>query len=37
MSSEDEEVIVSVGSSNCKALRCRNCEREYELEAVGVC
>jgi threonine synthase len=37
VSSEDEEVIVSVGSFHCKALRCRICEREYELAAVGVC
>ena len=28
---------MSVESFHCTALRCRVCEREYELEAVGVC
>ncbi len=28
---------MSVESFHCLALRCRVCEREYELEAVGVC
>jgi threonine synthase len=36
VSSEDEEVVVPA-QSLCLALRCRVCEREYPLEATGIC
>jgi threonine synthase len=32
-----EEVVVSGAPVYCRTLRCRACEREYSLEAVGVC
>jgi threonine synthase len=37
VSSENEEVVVSVFPSHCVALRCRSCGREYPLEPIGVC
>jgi threonine synthase len=37
VSSEDEEVFMSAQLPYCTGLRCRVCEREYDLEAVGVC
>jgi threonine synthase len=37
VSSEDEEVVMPAQSPYCLALRCRACEREYPLEAVGIC
>jgi threonine synthase len=32
-----KEVVVPAASPYCQSLRCRVCEREYPLEAVGVC
>jgi threonine synthase len=37
VSSEFKEVVVPAPSTHCLSLRCRVCEREYPLEAVGVC
>jgi threonine synthase len=37
VSSEDEEVFMSAELPYCTGLRCRVCESEYGLEAVGVC
>jgi threonine synthase len=33
----DKEVVVPAQVTHCLALRCRVCEREYALEAVGIC
>jgi threonine synthase len=37
VSSEKEEVVVSVLPSYCVALRCRSCGREYALDPIGIC